>query len=92
MFNPDPFTRATNTLLGGMRICTSESFPVPRQIRFPKKGPYWRRRNRKMQRDRRNWSEPEYFVIKGREIWCHPSVFHLIQQMLSRSGLLKELK
>ena len=56
---------------------TSEYLGERVQVRFPMapKGPYQKRRHKRLNRAPRNWSncgKGEYWVVDGREVWCHP--------------------
>ena len=66
---------------GHYDVVVSQFAPSPHQIRYPKKGPYWQRRNRKMRADPKNWSEPQAYIM-GRYIICHPTVVALLGEVL----------
>jgi hypothetical protein len=58
------------------------------QVRFPKaaKGPYQRRRQKRLDRDPRNWAffgKGEYFIVENCEIWCHPDDLAKLRQALT---------
>jgi hypothetical protein len=73
--------------LGGMQIFTSEFLGKRVQVRFPiaRKGPYQMRRQRRMNHDPRNWAtrgKGEYFIINGRDLWCHPDDLSQLKEQL----------
>lgn len=70
---------------GGMPLIEDPYCPRPEQVKWPKKGPYWKRRAKKMAKDPRNWSKPEIFVIDGK-IVCHPEVAETLRGVY-RCGL-----
>lgn len=67
---------------GAMRIIVSQYAPAPRLLRYPAKGPYYQRRLRRMKRDPRSWTKPE-FMIAGHTIIVHPSLERLLREQLA---------
>lgn len=74
-----------NLLIGGLRIIESAHAPQQRQIRFPKKGPYYQRRLKRSRLDRRNYSQPEFLRV-GDSIVCHPSLIPLLRHAAEIQG------
>ncbi len=70
-------------LIGSLRIIESAYAPLPRQLLFPKKGPYYQRRLKRSRLDRRNYSGIEFIVI-GNDIICHPSLIPLLSQTFGK--------
>lgn len=68
-------------MIGWLQIIESPYLPARIQLRFPKKGPYWKRRNRRMQADPKNWSEPRFYQ-QGNRIYCHPSLIPLLRRAI----------
>jgi hypothetical protein len=72
-------------MIGGITIRTSDYMGERVQVRFPKapRGPYQRRRQKRMDRDPRNWitrGKGEYFLVDGKAIWCHPDDLKKLQE------------
>jgi hypothetical protein len=68
-------------------IRTSEYLGERVQVRFPMapKGPYQKRRQKRLNRAPRNWSncgKGEYWLVDGREVWCHPDDLAKLKQEL----------
>ena len=64
-------------VLSGLQIRCSEYLGERVQIRFPKATVrrYKQRTARRYARDPRNWvmrGKGEFYIVDGREIWCHP--------------------
>lgn len=72
-------------MLAGLRLILDPYCPVPEQIRFPRKGPYWKRRQKKMAAEARNWSKPEFYFT-GDAVICHPSLKDLVLKELGCGG------
>jgi hypothetical protein len=78
------------TILGDLTafpIRTSEHLGERVQVRFPMapKGPYQKRRQKRLNRAPRNWSncgKGEYWLVDGREVWCHPDDLAKLKQEL----------
>jgi hypothetical protein len=64
-----------------IEIVLSPYAPSPIQLRFPRKGPYWQRRQKRMRADARNWSKPDFWMVRNKII-CHPSVWPTIKKAL----------
>lgn len=75
--------------LGAFVVRTCEYLGERVQIRFPMapKGPYRARRQRRLYCDPKNWryrGKGEYWIVDGREVWCHPDDFEKLKAALSR--------
>ena len=78
------------TILGDLTafpIRTSEYLGERVQVRFPMapKGPYQERRQKRLNRAPRNWSncgKGQYWLVDGREVWCHPDDLAKLKQEL----------
>jgi hypothetical protein len=73
--------------LAGIQVIASEYMGERVQVRFPKapRGPYQRRRQKRMDRDPRNWvnrGNGEYFLVDGNAIMCHPDDLAKLQAAL----------
>jgi hypothetical protein len=77
---------------GGLRILTSDYVGMRVQVSFPKagKGPYQRRRQRRMDHDPRNWvsrSTDEFWLLERENlVICHPDDLRKIQEALEDRG------
>lgn len=71
----------TMLLSPSISVITSEYAPVPILIRYPRKGPYYQRRLKKLKRDPNNWTKPEVLLIDG-AIVVHPSLYYQVQQLV----------
>ncbi len=67
--------------LGKIDIVESVYAPKPTLKRYPRKGPYFQKRLKRIQANPKNWTEPEFFIGDGFVI-AHPSVVHLVRQLL----------
>lgn len=76
-------------MMSGFQIFEDVHAPVPTLRRLPVKGPYFQRRLKRMKRDPKNWTAPQYFLT-GNTIIAHPSVIALlIQKLRYPSGTAK---
>jgi hypothetical protein len=71
-------------LFGSIRILADPHMPGRYQWRFPEKGPYYQRRQRKFARDARNWRWPDKpFVILGGDcMLCNPDYLPVLKETL----------
>jgi hypothetical protein len=68
-------------LFNGIEVIVDPYLEGPKQIRFPKRGPYFRRRMRRYAANPNNWEMPQALVIEGR-IYCHPVLYDRIRQLV----------
>lgn len=66
----------------GLRVISSQYAPVPQLLRYPKKGPYYQRRLKKIRRDPKNWSKPT-FIISGNTVIGHPNLIPCLWDSIS---------
>lgn len=74
--------------LGGasINVVVNQYLEGPKQVRFPRKGPYYQRREKRMRRDPKNWAPGDMFMM-GNTLFVHPADWPRVKQSL----VLKEI-
>ncbi len=65
----------------GIEVIVDPFMPGPTQIKHAKRGPYFRKREKRLARDPKNWTVPDILVI-GQTYFCHPSTFEALKLAL----------
>lgn len=72
--------------VSALYVVESEHAPQPELIRKPEKGPYFRKRLRRLRANPKNWTKPEC-IIAGSMIIAHPKVAHLFRSAITGASL-----
>jgi hypothetical protein len=74
--------------LAAIRIIENVHMPRPMRTKFPKKGPYYKRRLRRSELDIRNFTVPEkpFLWINPGTVVCHPYYYALLRARLIATG------
>lgn len=71
---PQNGTRFQEMIPTGIRIIESLYAPYRQRTRFASKGPYFKKRDKKMAKDPRNWKWPDkpFWMLDESTLVCHP--------------------
>ncbi len=69
--------------LGSIRIIESPYVPYREQIRFAKKGHYFRRRSKRIAADSQSWRIlPKPYFLMGNSVVCHPAMAQILRRQI----------
>lgn len=88
MPNTVSFTASLPTL-AAIRVITDPYLPTRTRVRFPKKGPYYRRRLKRTAADPKNYAWPErpFVIVDGNALMCHPDYLPVLKQVLAAQNI-----
>ena len=66
----------------GIQIFVDPLLPGPQQIKHASRGPYWKRREKRLAADPKNYSAPSIYKHNG-VYYCHPEVLPLLKLALN---------
>ena len=77
-------------MIAALRVVEDPYLPAPHLLKYPRKGPYYQRRLKKLKADPRNWS-PETAYRMGDSLLCRPGVAEVLKLELARREFLPSM-
>ena len=66
----------------GVQVFVDANLPGPRQIKHATRGPYFKRREKRLASDPKNYTQPSIVKLNG-AYFCHPSAFEALKIALN---------